>query len=137
MERFIMFKIAFKFIMVSFFILSVFPAVSEANYYTEMRKIDRKIYVARTQQKMLQKRMLSEKGKFFSRSKVRAYETAIVKLQRDENIYKRDKLLLQRKINRIQAQEDRKAQNISSIPGDIHIKVDRRAQTMRVYKGKY
>ena len=131
-----MFKICFKFIVVSFFILSVFPVVGEANYYTEMKKIDRKIYVAKTQQKMLQKRLISEKRKIFNGSRVRAYEQTIVKLQREENIYRRDKLIVQRKINNIQIQEDRKARNIPSIPGDIHIKVDRRAQTMRVYKGK-
>ena len=131
-----MFKISFKFIVLSFFILSVFPVVSEANYYLEMRKIDHKIYVSRTQQKMLQKRLISEKRKMFNGSKIRAYEYTIVKLQKEEKIYKREKLLVQRKINKIQAEEDRKAQNMLSIPGDIHIKVNKRAQTMRVYKGK-
>jgi len=131
-----MFKTSFKYIVVSFFMLSVFPFVAEANYYNEIRKIDRKIYVSRTQQKMLQKRLISEKRKMFNASRVRAYEQTIVKLQREENIYRRDKLLVQRKINSIQAQEDRKARNISSLSGDIHIRVDRGTQTMRVYKGK-
>ena len=131
-----MFKSSFKFIVISFFILSVFPVTTEANYTTEMKKIDRKIYVSQTQQKMLQKRMIVEKRKIFNNTRIRAYEQTIVRLQREENIYRRDKLLVQRKINRLQANEARKARNIPSIAGDIHIKVNRLTQTMRVYKGK-
>ena len=48
---------------VSLIFLVTLSVYSEANYYLEMRKVDRKIYVATTQQRMLKERMYAEKRK--------------------------------------------------------------------------
>jgi len=106
------------------------------NPYIEMQKVDRKIYVASTQQKMLSKTLQKEKRKSFNRSRVRAYEKAIDKLYREELQYRAEKKVVQKQIWKREAKERAKERNLASIPGDIHIYVNKRKQTMQVYKGK-
>ncbi|NOR55481.1 MAG: L,D-transpeptidase family protein [Sulfurovum sp.] len=85
---------------------------------------------------MLEKRLRGEERKFFNRSRVRAYKKTIRKIHREELQYRAEKRKIQRKIRTIEAREDAQVANLASIPGDIHIKVSRYSQTMRVYKGK-
>lgn len=111
--------------LLSLFLLSTFPLKMEANVYNEMKQIDRKIYVAATQQRMLEKRLSVEKRKFFNQSRVRAYKKTIRRIHREEMQYRADKRKLQKKIRKIEAQEDAKAAKLASIPGDIRIRVTR------------
>ena len=108
----------------------------QANPYIEMQKIDRKIYVASTQQKMLGKTLQKERRKAFNGSRIRAYEKAIAKLHGEELQYRAEKKVIQKKIWRKEAREHAREKNLASIPGDIHIYVNRSTQTMKVYKGK-
>lgn len=117
-------------------LFSTFPIEIEANAYRQMRQIDRKIYVAVTQQKMLEKRLRSEKRKIFNNSRVRAYKKTIRRIHREELQYRAERRGIQRKIRKIEARDDAKHANLASIPGDIRIRVSRANQTMKVYKGK-
>ncbi len=116
------------------FLLFLIPA--QANYYQELSSIDRKIYVAVTQQGMLEKKMAVEKRKMFNGAMVRAYKKAIKKKRKDEIRYRNDKKKIQKKIWQQEAREERMVANLSSIPGNIRIYVNKSRQTMKVYKGK-
>lgn len=116
--------------------LLLLSSLLHANTYDQMKKIERKIYVASTQQKMLNKTLQKEKRKAFNGSRIRAYEKAIAKLHREELQYRAQKSVIQKRIWRIEANERVKERRLSSIPGDIHIFVDKSTQTMKVYKGK-
>lgn len=130
-----MYKVLYQTIFVSLFILLSIPVYAEANYYVDMQKIDRKIYVASTQQKML-KKTLQEKKKSFSRSRVRAYKKTIAKIHKEEMLYRNEKKHLQEKIWISEARERQFEKKIPSIPGDIYVHVNKSKQTMEVYKGK-
>jgi len=131
-----MIKNILKFIVVTLLLLTGFTPQVQANVYTDMRKIDRKIYVASTQQKMLYKRLRTDKKIYSSTAWVRAYHKAIRKLQNEEREYRADKRVLQRKLRAVQVREDARDRKLASIPGDIRIRVNRYTQTMKVYKGK-
>ena len=117
-------------------LLASFTIQIQADAYTQMRQIDRKIYVASTQQRMLEKSLVKERKKFFNGSRIRAYQKTIRKYHRKELAYRSEKKKIQREIYKIEARENVRARNLASIPGDIHIKVNRYSQRMRVYKGK-
>ena len=119
--------------LLSLMMLSVY---SEANYYADMQKIDRKIYVASTQQKMLNKTLLKEKRKSFNGNRVRAYKKMIAKIHKEELLYRQEKKHLAKKIWRSEAKERTLEKRIPSIAGDVYIRVNKRRQTMEVYKGK-
>ncbi len=119
--------------LIFFMTLSIY---SEANYYTDMIKIDRKTYVAVTQQKMLNKTLIKEKRKAFNAARIRAYKKMIKKIHREELGYREEKTVLQKKIRSAKDKERIMEKSLSSIPGDVHIRVNRRQQTMEVYKGK-
>ncbi len=131
-----MYKNILKLILFFLLLLTTFSTTIQAYTYTQMRQIDRKIYVAVTQQGMLEKRLRVERKKVFNRSRVRAYEKTIRKIHREELQYRAQKRKIQKKIRVIEAREDAKIANLASIPGDIHIRVSRYNQTMKVYKGK-
>lgn len=114
----------------------LFSSLLEANPYIDMQKVDRKIYVASTQQKMLTKTLQKEKRKSFNGSRIRAYEKMITKIHREELQYRAQKKVIQKQIWRSQARDRVKERSLSSIPGDIHIYVNKSTQTMKVYKGK-
>ena len=120
----------------SFFFFLSLSIFAEANYYSEMIKIDRKIYVAATQQKMLNKTLQKEKRKAFNGARVRAYKKMIKKIHREELEYRNEKAVLQKAIRRAEAEERILERSLSSIPGDVYVRVNRREQTMEVYKGK-
>jgi len=122
--------------MMSVLMILSFTVSVKANYYHEMSKVDRKIYVAKTQQRMLIERMAKEKRKMFNGATVRAYKKAIAKKRKEELKYRNQKVKIQKKIWRQEAAEERVVSNLSSIPGDIRIYVNKSRQTMKVYKGK-
>jgi len=77
----------------------------QANPYIEMQKVDRKIYVASTQQKMLSKTLQKEKRKTFNGARIRAYKKAIAKIHREELQYRAEKKTIQKKIWKREAKE--------------------------------
>ena len=116
--------------------LFISPVVTEANYYQKMYQVDRKIYVAKTQQQMLRKTLNKERRKAFNRSRVKAYERTIDKIYKEEMVYRKQKRELEKQIWKLEAKERYREKHLTSIPGDIYIRVNKRAQTMEVYKGK-
>lgn len=130
-----MYKVLYQTIFVLLFVLLSIPVYAEANYYLDMQKIDRKIYVASTQQKMLRETLLKKK-RSFSRARVRAYKKTIAKIHKEEQLYRNEKKHLQKKIWISEAREREFEKKIPFIPGDVYIRVNKRNQTMEVYKGK-
>jgi len=118
-----------------FGMLLFLTSLLQANPYVQMQKVDRKIYVANTQQKMLNKTLQKEKRKAFNGSRIRAYEKMINKIHGEELQYRAQKRVIQKQIWKKEAKERAREKNLASIPGDIRIYVNKSTQTMKVYKG--
>ncbi len=124
----------FKSILVVIFLLN-FSTSLYANYYTDIRKIERKIYVAKKQQEMLNTRLAVEKKKIFNARTVKAYEEKIASFHDEEMQYKSEKSELVGQKREQKAYERKMEKQLDSISGDIYVDIDLVNQTMNVYKG--
>lgn len=127
-------NIFFKSILVTIFLLN-FSTSLYANYYTDIRKIDRKIYVLKKQQEMLYSRLAVEKKKFFNISTIRAYEDKIASILDEEIQRKLEKSELIEQRREQEAYERKMEKQLDSISGDIYVDINLENQTMNIYKG--
>lgn len=127
-------KLFFKSLLIALFILN-FSTLLYANYYVDMRKIDRKIYVVKKQQKMLYVRLAAEKKKLFNGRTVRAYEDKIASIYDEEMQYRSEKSELIGQKREQEAHEREMEKQLDSIYGDIYVDIDLVNQTMNIYKG--
>ena len=121
--------------MVSVFFLFSFTNLANANYYLELKNIDRKIYVAAKQQELLNKRLLKERSKRNSKAWIKAYKKKIIEIHRDELLYRSQRVQIQKEVWKVEAIEKNLERKLSSFPGDIYIIIDKSRQIIDVYKG--
>jgi len=119
---------------VSIFLLLGFAHFANANYYLEMKHVDRKIYVAVKQQELLHKRVLLE-GNKRSKAWIKAYKKKIAEIRKDEVYHRSQRVQIQKEVWKLKERERDLERRLSSFPGDIYINIDRSRQTMDVYKG--
>lgn len=124
-------NIFFKSILVTIFLLN-FSTSLYANYYTDIRKIDRKIYVLKKQQEMLYSRLAVEKKKFFNISTIRAYEDKIASILDEEIQRKLEKSELIEQRREQEAYERKMEKQLDSISGDIYVDINLENQTMKI-----
>jgi lipoprotein-anchoring transpeptidase ErfK/SrfK len=110
----------------------------QANIQTqrsELKRLDRELYVVHEQNRMLKERLLAEKEKMFNNGRVSAYEKMIETYQAKEVSLKQEKA----KLLQIKTEEERRVRalerQIPLMTGDIIVKIDLSDQIMNVYKG--
>ena len=125
----------YKSFIISILLLVNLTVFSEANYYLEMKKIDRKVYVAAKQQELLSKTLQVGKNRGNSKAWIKAYKKKISEIHRDEVYYRSQRVQIQKEVWKIEQRERGFERRLSSFPGDIYINIDKSQQIMDVYKG--
>jgi lipoprotein-anchoring transpeptidase ErfK/SrfK len=122
-------------IIIASMLLFLFVTESSANYYTELRKLEKKIYILTKQQKLLAVRLEAEEKKFFNAGTVRAYREKIASIHNEALQYEAMKKDLIQGQKEQEAYERKMEKQLDSIPGDIYVAIDLGDQMMKVYKG--